>query len=100
MFTIIMGTKILDQLHGEAGLLVLRSVSEQLGVESRMRPAARISPIAGAQIAMSYPPEQRGKMLGLIGMVFGLGTILGPIAGGLIIAHMDWRSWASESALL
>lgn len=50
-----------------------------------------IFPITGAQIAMSYPTEKRGKMLGLIGMVFGLGTILGPVAGGVIIQSMDWQ---------
>ncbi|WP_158289337.1 MFS transporter [Paenibacillus flagellatus] len=50
-----------------------------------------IFPITGAQIAMSYPPERRGKMLGLIGMIFGLGTILGPVLGGLIVERMDWQ---------
>lgn len=50
-----------------------------------------IFPITGAQIAVSYPPEKRGKMLGLIGMVFGLGTILGPLLGGFMIEHLDWQ---------
>lgn len=50
-----------------------------------------IFPITAAQIAMSYPPEQRGRMLGLIGMVFGLGTILGPVLGGTIIENVDWQ---------
>lgn len=50
-----------------------------------------IFPITGAQIAMSYPPEKRGRMLGLIGMVFGLGTILGPVLGGVIIERLDWQ---------
>ncbi len=50
-----------------------------------------IFPITAAQIAMSYPPEKRGRMLGLIGVVFGVGTIMGPIFGGLIIAQAAWR---------
>ncbi|HZG88459.1 MFS transporter [Paenibacillus sp.] len=50
-----------------------------------------IFPITGAQIAMSYPPEQRGKMMGLIGMVFGLGTILGPILGGVMLERLAWQ---------
>ncbi|RIX50107.1 MFS transporter [Paenibacillus nanensis] len=50
-----------------------------------------IFPITTAIIAMSYPPEQRGRMLGLIGMVFGLGTILGPVLGGMIIENMEWQ---------
>ncbi|MFD2444374.1 MFS transporter [Bacillus sp. CGMCC 1.16607] len=50
-----------------------------------------IFPITAAFIAMSFPDQTRAKMLGLIGVVFGLGTILGPIAGGLIIGNFDWR---------
>lgn len=50
-----------------------------------------IFPITGAQIAVTYPLEKRGKMLGLIGMVFGLGTILGPVAGGVIVQNMNWQ---------
>ncbi|TLS53199.1 MFS transporter [Paenibacillus antri] len=50
-----------------------------------------IFPITGAQIAASYPPEKRGRMLGLIGVSFGVGTILGPVVGGLIIANLPWQ---------
>ncbi|TMV49140.1 MFS transporter [Paenibacillus mesophilus] len=50
-----------------------------------------IFPITGAQIAVSYPPERRGRMLGLIGMVFGLGTVLGPVIGGLILERFAWQ---------
>jgi EmrB/QacA subfamily drug resistance transporter len=50
-----------------------------------------IFPITAAQIAASYPPEQRGKYLGYIGVVFGLGSILGPVAGGFIIGYFDWQ---------
>jgi MFS family permease len=50
-----------------------------------------ISPITAAQIAMSYPPDKRGKAMGLIGVFFGIGTILGPVLGGVIIAFMPWQ---------
>ncbi|MBW7475254.1 MFS transporter [Paenibacillus oenotherae] len=50
-----------------------------------------IFPISAAQIAVSYSPEKRGRMLGLIGVVFGVGTILGPLAGGLIVSHFVWQ---------
>ncbi|RUL50455.1 MFS transporter [Lysinibacillus antri] len=50
-----------------------------------------IYPIVGAFIATSYPDAKRTKMLGLIGVVFGLGTILGPIIGGIIIGTMEWQ---------
>lgn len=50
-----------------------------------------IFPITAAQIAVSYPPDKRGKALGLIGVFFGVGTILGPAIGGLIIASFEWQ---------
>lgn len=50
-----------------------------------------IFPITAAQIAFSYPPEQRGKALGWIGVAFGIGSILGPTVGGFIISNFDWQ---------
>src|SRR5579859_1879038 len=39
--------------------------------------------VAQAYIADITPPENRSKRMGLIGMAFGLGFILGPIIGGV-----------------
>jgi DHA1 family tetracycline resistance protein-like MFS transporter len=39
--------------------------------------------VAQAYIADITPPEKRSKMMGLIGMAFGLGFIFGPIFGGV-----------------
>ena len=39
--------------------------------------------VAQAYIADITPPEERSKKMGLIGMAFGLGFILGPALGGL-----------------
>ncbi|MDO3681930.1 MFS transporter [Paenibacillus ehimensis] len=50
-----------------------------------------IFPITAAQIAAMYPPERRGKALGLIGVFFGIGTILGPVIGGGIVAYLPWQ---------
>jgi DHA1 family tetracycline resistance protein-like MFS transporter len=41
--------------------------------------------IARAIIADSTPPEQRARGMGLIGGAFGIGMILGPLIGGLLI---------------
>jgi len=45
--------------------------------------AATIS-VANAYIADVVAPEQRGRGFGLVGATFGLGFIVGPVAGGLL----------------
>lgn len=40
--------------------------------------------VAQAYIADVTPPNERARAMGLIGMAFGLGFILGPFAGGLL----------------
>jgi MFS family permease len=38
-----------------------------------------------------YPPEVRGKMMGLISFVWGVSSILGAPAGGFIVTYFSWR---------
>jgi EmrB/QacA subfamily drug resistance transporter len=40
-----------------------------------------------------YPPEERAKMQGIISGVWGIASILGPLAGGIIVENWTWR-WA------
>src|SRR5467141_454084 len=42
-----------------------------------------------------FPPDQRGRVQGLFGGVFGLSSIIGPTAGGFITDHWSWR-WVFE----
>jgi EmrB/QacA subfamily drug resistance transporter len=37
------------------------------------------------------PPRQRGRYMGYFGAVFGLSSILGPLAGGWLTQHVSWR---------
>ena len=38
-----------------------------------------------------FSPRERGRWMGLIMSVFGLGSIVGPLVGGTITDHFGWR---------
>jgi EmrB/QacA subfamily drug resistance transporter len=53
--------------------------------------AGGIFPVASAVIGDTFPPEKRGGALGLIGAVFGLAFLVGPILGGVILTITGWQ---------
>jgi EmrB/QacA subfamily drug resistance transporter len=54
--------------------------------------ASGIFPVASAVVGDIFPPEKRGRMLGLIGMVFGLAFIIGPILAGVLLLFFNWNA--------
>ena len=52
--------------------------------------AGGIFPVASAVIGDTIPKEKQGTALGLIGAVFGLAFILGPIIGGIFL-QWNWK---------
>ncbi len=52
--------------------------------------AGGIFPVASAVIGDTFPAEKRGSALGLIGAVFGLAFLIGPILGGVLLMF-GWR---------
>ena len=53
--------------------------------------AGALIPLAMAVIGDLVPPSDRGRWQGLTGAVFGVGSVLGPLTGGWIADHTDWR---------
>jgi EmrB/QacA subfamily drug resistance transporter len=53
--------------------------------------AGGIFPVASAVIGDTFPVEKRGSALGLIGAVFGIAFLIGPILGGVILAIATWK---------
>ena len=53
--------------------------------------ASGIFPVASAIIGDIYPPEKRGRKLGLLGAVFGIAFMLGPPIAGIILRYFDWN---------
>ncbi len=38
-----------------------------------------------------FPPDQRGRYIGILASMHGLASILGPVAGGVITDYLSWR---------
>lgn len=87
LFAITMGLFILSSLT--SGIV---STMPQLIVLRTLQGFA-----AGGTFAISYlvvadvsPPGQRAKMMGLISIVWGIASVLGPALGGAIVTFLDW----------
>jgi MFS family permease len=53
--------------------------------------ASGIFPVASALVGDIFPPEKRGRILGLIGAVFGLAFLMGPFIAGILLHYFEWH---------
>ncbi|MFE6965306.1 DHA2 family efflux MFS transporter permease subunit [Agromyces sp. NPDC057679] len=53
--------------------------------------AALMTPQTMAVITRIFPPNQRGKAMGLWGAVAGVATLVGPILGGVLVDSLGWE---------
>ncbi|WP_412069007.1 MFS transporter [Rubrivirga sp. IMCC43871] len=66
------------------GVLLAGRVLQGLG-------ASGIFPVATAVIGDTYPPERRGRAVGMLGAVFGVAFLVGPAVGGIVLSVASWR---------
>jgi multidrug resistance protein len=53
--------------------------------------AGGITPTASAVVGDSFPPEARGRALGLIGATYGMAFVLGPPLAALLLVVLSWH---------
>ncbi len=52
--------------------------------------AGAIQPMVLTIVGDLYPGHERGRIQGYLSSVWGISSVLGPLAGGLIVQHFDW----------
>jgi multidrug resistance protein len=53
--------------------------------------AGGITPTASAVVGDTFPADERGKALGLIGATYGMAFVLGPPLAGLMLVVLSWH---------
>ena len=54
---------------------------------------AAVLPTTLAIITVVFPPHERGKAIGAWAAAVGAAVALGPVLGGILLAHPSWSSW-------
>jgi EmrB/QacA subfamily drug resistance transporter len=75
------------------GALIADTANEVILIRALMGVgAALIMPATLSIIANIFPPEERGKAIGIWAALAAVGIGLGPLAGGLLIEWFDWSA--------
>lgn len=75
---------LLVALSGNMAMLLFSRLLQAIG-------AGGIFPVASAVIGDRWPAARRGAALGILGSVFGIGFLLGPLIGALLLP-LGWQS--------
>lgn len=54
--------------------------------------AGMLMAIGPAIVTSAFPARERGKALGIMGMVVAAALASGPVLGGLLVGYFDWRA--------
>ncbi len=83
MVLFLLGSALSGTSQDMTQLIVYRAI-QGLGAGAMM-------PIVQAIVGDIFPPAERGKWQGMMMAVFGLSSIVGPTAGGIITDNWGWR---------
>ncbi|MDI3315499.1 MAG: MFS transporter [Mycobacterium sp.] len=71
-------------LSGTIGMLIVARVVQGLG-------AGLLTPQTLSTITQTFPPERRGAALSVWGTTAGVATLVGPLAGGVLVDRLGWE---------
>jgi EmrB/QacA subfamily drug resistance transporter len=82
-------------LFGIGSLICSLSVSLHMLVFSRVVQALGASMFMASNqgiVATAFPPQERGRALGLLGSTVAIGSMTGPPLGGFLVDLLNWQS--------
>ncbi|WP_018599000.1 MFS transporter [Mycobacterium sp. 155] len=71
-------------LAGSIGMLIAARVVQGIG-------AALLTPQTLSTITRIFPPERRGVAMSVWGATAGVATLVGPLAGGILVGGLGWQ---------
>lgn len=77
-------TSVLCGLSQSIGMLIFFRALQGVGAGMTMA-------VSFAIITSAFPPEERGKALGINAIAIAAGLAIGPTLGGVIALHLGWR---------
>lgn len=78
---------------GSAGAALSTSSSQLIGFRAVMGlGAAFVMPATLGMIAQLFPARERAKAIAIWSATAGVGVVLGPVLGGLLLVHFAWGS--------
>lgn len=71
-------------LAGSIEMLIVARVAQGIG-------AALLTPQTLSTITRIFPPQRRGVAMSVWGATAGVATLVGPLAGGVLVDHLGWQ---------